>query len=508
MKTPANLEPWRDETPATRADRLTQGCESEQLHLSGAIQPYGAMLGVHPTSRRILHASINLGQFIGTEASALIGRSIDECGWLPLLNGWTSAEAAGQRRSLGRVIDGTDGRIDATLIVGKELILIELERNDTLAEPIALHDYQRPLMTIPHDSSEFTEYHQILLRSFRAIAGFHRVMIYRFQEDWSGEVIAEMTAPGIGSYLGLRFPASDIPAIARNLYLINPSRMIPDAHARPVPVLSLESSPPDMTWSDLRSVSPAHLQYLTNMGVGASFSVPVRVAGKLWALVACHHLQPLVLSPEQRNACVALAGTYAMGVTSHIASRRLQMIDSLERRVDHVLEALSDYADPLDGIGTNHAALLEIMGACGIAMAVSNEVVIAGEGPDLDGISHIDTWFMNEFKETIFCCDRLAGLLPDQTMAFSAVSGVMAIKARSPRSGWVRLYWFRPAETQEVAWAGNPNKPAAENPSAVALSPRRSFERWVEIRNGSSRTWTNEDRIVASRFRSSLLRWI
>ena len=487
---------------------LVQGCESEQLHLSCAIQPFGAMLVIDGETHRITHASANLEAFVGLPAAASLGRSIDEIPWLSAHALSRLPAQMGMTLNLADVIKNSQARVDALVIRGQASILIELECNSVPAEPITLHNLQRPLMTAPRDTDEVLAYHQLLLRAFREITGFDRVMLYRFQEDWSGEVIAEATAPNSGSYLGLRFPASDIPAIARNLYMKNPSRMIPDATAEPVPVLGGDHEAPDMTWSDLRSVSPVHLQYLANMGVGASFSVPVRVAGKLWALVACHHSVKRNLSPDQRNACVTLASAYALGMTSHIASRRLQMMDSLERRIDGILGALADHPDPLDGIEANAQGLIEVLSAGGFAMAVGNDVVIAGEGPDVEGLGLLDRWFLNECKDSVFSTDCLAEFFPARTEILAAVSGMVAIKARAARSGWVRFYWFRPGEPQEVAWAGNPNKPVIENAGVIALSPRRSFERWVETKSGYSRPWSNEDRLVAGKFRNNLLRWL
>jgi two-component system, chemotaxis family, sensor kinase Cph1 len=489
---------------------LQQGCEEEKLHLSGHIQPFGAMLRVDVESMRITHASENLAEFVGTEARKILGRSIDETGWLSSQSFLKLPPQTGKTLVLTRVMEGAQGRIDALLIRGNSSILIELEKNSGLVEPIPIHQFQRSLMMPPHDRDELEEYHHNLLRAFQDITGYRRIMVYRFRDDWSGEVVAEATAPGMGSYLGLHFPASDIPAIARNLYMLNPSRMIPDATATAVPVIGIgaDATPPDMTWSDLRSVSPVHLQYLSNMGVAASFSVPIRVAGKLWGLVACHNLQPRVLSPDQRNACVGLCSTYALGITSHFASRRLQMLDSLERRVDKIFQTLAEFPDPLDGIESNSQMLIDVMSAQGFAMAISDNVVISGEGPDLEALAHLDHWFVEECQESLTCIDHLADIFPQQPGLMGPISGMMAIKAKTLRSGWVRFYWFRPAEVQEIAWAGNPNKPMLENAGAIALSPRRSFDRWIENRSDFSRPWNNEEKMIASKFRNNLLRWL
>ena len=482
--------------------KLIQGCESEQLHLSGAIQSFGALLCMDAQTYQVTHASANLAEYIGIAPGDILGRSVIESNLLSPQNLASLSDQPGQTQAV--IIHN----LDAQLIRGRNCIVLEIEHNNLAAELIGIQHYHRPLMNPPHDSDELVEYHHILLKAYQELIGFQRFMIYRFHEDWSGEVIAEVTAAGMGSYLGLHFPASDIPAVARNLYMINASRMIPDTLAPVVPVLGLSAEPPDLTWSDLRSVSPVHLQYMNNMGVGASFSVPIRVAGALWGLVACHNQTPLTLSPYTRNACVALCNAYALGLTSHIASRRLKVLDSLDRRVDRVMETLARHSDPLDGIESNSRVLMDELAAQGFAMAVKDNVVIAGEGPDLDGIAEIDNWFLNDCKELLYSSNHLVEIVENLPQVLALVSGMMAIKARSPRSGWVRVYWFRPAEPQEIAWAGDPNKPITENAGAIALSPRRSFERWVETRIDYSRPWSNEEKLIASKFRSSLLRWL
>ncbi len=489
-------------------EQLLQGCEAEQLHLSGAIQSFGAMLRIDANSLIVTHASANLKDFVGTDPTALLGRSIDESGWLTAQQIAMLVTQVGQTSAIRGVIDDTLGRVDALLIRGEGCILMELERNNTPSEPIALQQLQLSFLSAPQNHEEMEHFHQLLVSAFRQIIGFDRIMIYRFALDWSGEVIAEATASGVGSYLGLRFPASDIPAIARNLYMINPARMIPDARAAVVPVLGVDASIPDLTRSDLRSASEVHLVYLANMGVIASFSVPIRLNGQLWGLVACHHHLAQVLTPDQRHACVVLTNTYALGLSSFASGQRLKTIDNLDRRIEGVLEKLAAYADPLDGIETNGQALMDALGAQGFALAIKDNVVINGEGPDVDELAVIDDWFVNHCKNLILNTDHLADLFPYHEPVLSAASGMMAIKAQSPRSGWVRFYWFRQAEPQQVAWAGNPNKPISENVGAIALSPRRSFERWVEIKSDYSRPWTREEQIVASKFRNNLLRWL
>jgi light-regulated signal transduction histidine kinase (bacteriophytochrome) len=486
---------------------LVNHCEQEQLHLSGAIQAWGALIRFDAQGKAT-HASANLADFIGITPTAAISGIVD---WNWLLGTPTSlpADPGAQIQRYG-VHEPNDGHLDIRLIRDAQGgILAELERtapND--GHVIDLHGLQRPLMHIPDTETGLTAYYTALLDGIFALTGFDRLMIYRFHEDWSGEVVAEKTTPTLGSYLQLRFPASDIPAIARQLYLLNPCRHIPDARADSVPLMGRENNQADLTHTDLRSVSPVHLVYLGNMGVGASFSLPIRVAGKLWGLVACHHRVPHSLSAARRQACTTLVSAFSLGLSSWLASRRMQMVDSLDRRVDKILEAIAQYPHPLDGIELSGQALIDALGAEGFALAVGDEIVLVGNTPHLDEMGPIDAWFMERWQESLFATDRLSDTFSDNPLLLAVASGLMAIKANSPRSGWVRFYWFRPEEPYSVTWAGNPNKPMTENAGVVMLSPRRSFEKWVEVRTGYSRPWSDADRMTAAKFRNTLLRWL
>ncbi|MGF7209152.1 light-regulated signal transduction histidine kinase (bacteriophytochrome) [Skermanella aerolata] len=492
----------------TSLEALVQRCEAEQLHLSGAIQSFGALIRIDTVSGTITHVSANLADIVGVETDAVLGRSRGCFSWLQGDAFGTLSGQPGKSVVIRNIIDRGGIKVDGLAIQGTGCILVELERSSRGFGTVSAQRLQTPLLRVPYDEDELARHHELLTQAFREVTGYDRVMIYRFHDDWSGEVIAEATTEKLGGYLGLRFPASDIPAIARDLYMLNPSRIIPEAASKPVPVLGVDPAPPDLTWSGLRSVSPVHLEYLGHMGAGASFSVAIRVAGRLWGLVACHHLTARMLSPEHRAACVSLANAYSLGLTSHLASRRFQSMDSLGRRIAKILDVLAEHDDPLDGIASVAEQLRKIMSAQSFAMAAGDDVVIAGDGPDLDGMGIVDDWFLNESRAAVVITDHLGDIFHDQPLLLAVISGMAAVKARSPRSGWVRFYWFRPAQPQEVVWAGNPNKHIVEKAGVAMLSPRRSFEKWIEVKAGYSRPWTVEEKIAAGKFRTMLLEWL
>ena len=482
-------------------------CEAEQLHLSGAIQSCGVLLHVDAAGS-LSHVSANATEVLGLDVRTLLAQPVSRFDWLQ-----QAIDQLGMDEGASMICPGTADNEGSLM----DLRLVrcadggahaEIQRA-VMGEPLPdFHALQRALFRIPEDEAALEAYCVSLVDSIVRLTGYHRAMIYRFRDDWSGEVVAEKTSPELGSYLGLRFPASDIPAIARQLYLLNPWRHIPDTRAASVPLVAAQDAPLDLTYTDLRSVSPVHLIYLANMGVGASFSLPIRVANRLWGLVACHHLEPRALSLSCRQACANLTSSFSLGLSSHLASRRIQKIDSLERRVDRILEYVSLHPDPLDGIEANGSILMEAMGAEGLATIIGTDVILLGSTPSLDEMEMIDAWFVGQWSENLFASDHLGELFSDNPLLLSVAAGMLAVKTSSPRSGWVRFYWFRPEEAYEVAWAGNPDKPTVENAGAVMLSPRRSFEKWVEMRTGYSRPWTNEDRMTAAKFRTALLRWL
>lgn len=484
---------------------LLNTCEMEQLHLSGAVQGFGALLRVAHASDRVTHASANLEALTGLTPAEVLDRPFEELGW-PLDKALSCLpDRPGANSLLLHAMQGPGGWLDAHLSSDGSGTLVELEPSATEMDPLAKMNVHQWLVDLMAVSSSAEELNRRIVKGIRAITGFDRVMLYRFAEDWSGEVIAEATTPELGSYQGLRFPASDIPAIARNIYLLNPVRIIPDVSATPVPITSLDHTVPDLTWSALRSVSPVHLQYLTNMGVEASLSIPVKITGKLWGLLACHNRLPRYIHASDRQHCIDMVRTYALSLTAYNANQRLRFIDSADDRVERVLEILTKEPDLWQGVDIHNRLVSGLVAADGVVLAMGERRVYFGETPETPLLDKLDRHFLG-IKELILSTDHLATLLPGEDLG--RISGMLAIKANVHQSRVIRLYWFRQELPRQVKWAGNPNKPMLEDEAAGILTPRRSFERWVELKRGHSAPWSTDQTIVALKFRSALLRWL
>jgi light-regulated signal transduction histidine kinase (bacteriophytochrome) len=342
----------------------------------------------------------------------------------------------------------------------------------------------------------------------RVLTRFDRVMVYRFDTDWHGEVVAESRAEGVDSFLGMHFPASDIPAQARALYTRNTLRLIANASAEPVPlvpaVVPSLGRPLDLSGAALRSVSGVHLEYLANMGVAASFSLSLLKDGALWGLIACHHHAPLHLSPATRRACDVLARLLALQLASE---ERAAASAELARRaglLSQLVEHLSAQAATLSkALPREGELLLGLTGAGGAALLLGEAPVLLGDTPSRQEVEALARWLAEQRFEATFHSERLARLYPSAAGYADVASGLLAVRLDpvAPRFA----LWFRPELVRTVTWAGNPQKPVVPGPGAHRLHPRGSFEAWSETVRGASAPWTPADLATATAFRGALV---
>ena len=482
--------------------RFLEGCETEKLHRSGAIQPHGGLL-VADRDGRVSHASANVGAFLGVPPQDWLGRPLPA--ELAGLAEGLGAAPGSRRTSDGRV-DGVAGPLDTVATRGAAgEIVLELmpHREADEARRPAVPSLPEP----PADAAALDAARQALVERVAALTGFQRVMFYLFREDGDGEVVAEARQPeAYGGYLGLRFPASDIPLIARALYTKNPWRLIPDATAEPVAVLGRTAEPPDLTWSDLRSVSPVHRVYLANMGVVASLSFPVVINGVLAALVAAHHREARVLSSARLEQVATLTRGHAFAFAGYQSQHRIRLLDGMGYRFEAVRAVLHRHGDLFSGWPELSAWLLREFRVDGALLCLGDECCTAGTTLEPAALEVLDEWFCERQGEFVWSADSLARQLPG--FPLSEIAGVLAVRVGGREGRGLRLYLTRAEHVHEVAWGGNPEKPVEFHDGALGIAPRHSFEKWIEKRLGYSRAWDNEARLLALKLRELLLREI
>ncbi|MBB4482941.1 HWE histidine kinase domain-containing protein [Rhizobium etli] len=482
-------------------------CDREPIHQLGSVQPFGFLLAVS-SDWIAVRASANLVEFLGIAQADALGRPVASLitpeALHTIRNKLTTLRGPDVERIFGVVLTPGQDRFDLAVHMNEDLVIIEGERcQDARRDSSSLS--MRSMMSRLDHTETMEAFFREGARQARALTGFDRVMVYRFDEDGSGEVVAEAARAGIGSFLGLHYPASDIPVQARALYLRNLFRIIADVDAVPVPILphlDEHGQPLDLSMSVLRSVSPIHIEYLKNMGVGASLSISIVVDGKLWGLFACHHYGPRLPSAQSRSTAELFGQMFASRLESRERRLALDYETKARRIADRLLTAVADNASLLDDPAWLVEALAEAIPADGIGVWINGRLALAGIGPDEKGFAALVRHLNRTAAGRIYAVDRLADTYPDLEVD-GAVAGMLAIPiSRSPRD---YLVLFRQELVRTVRWGGDPHKPVEYGPNGPRLTPRKSFEAWSELVRGRSLPFSEAERRVAETIRVTLI---
>jgi chemotaxis family two-component system sensor kinase Cph1 len=474
-------------------------CEKEPIHIPGAIQPHGVLLALKEPELTILQISNNTFHFFGIHPQELLNQPLsrlldaeqvnflkDGCSQedLQFIN---PIEFIIKTNNELRHFDGIVHRLDKVLIL--ELELTGSEKNNAFFK--FYHLVKLSISKI-QGASSLKELSQVLVKEVRKISGFDRVMLYRFDENWHGQVIAEEKPEYLTAYLGLHYPASDIPQQVRELYIQNWLRLIPDInyqHTAIVPVNNpLTDQPLNLSGSVLRSVSPLHVEYLRNMGVTASMSISIMKDKKLWGLIACHHQTPKYIPYEIRNACEFLGQITSLELATKEVCEDVAYKMQLKSVQTKLVKYMSDEKNFIDALTKNDPNILNLVNAQGATICSHGEYFTVGNAPKKQDIQNLLEWINQNPHEEIFYTDRLSKVYPEAEKFRNVGSGLMVLSiSQSPQN---YVLWFRPEVVQTVNWGGNPNKPVevTENGS-VCLSPRKSFALWKETVRSQSLPW-------------------
>lgn len=484
-------------------------CDREPIHVPGSVQPFGFLLAL-VSDFTICMASENAPDYLGGDIGGLLQQPIaavlSPAGVAAIRSrvDYLSGPDAVERifgidlLGKGRLFDLAIHFSGAYLVVEAEPSLIESGANSG--------ELVRLMLGRIRKTTSMADLAQEAARQLKLLTGFDRVMVYRFHPDGSGEVIAEVAGPGLEPFLGLHYPASDIPRQARQLYQRNWLRIIADINAAPAPLLSTpvhNAGLLDLSMSVLRAVSPIHIEYLRNMGVAASMSVSILRDGKLWGLFACHHYAPHHLSFEKRTAAELFGQMYSW----LLEARERETDIAYETRAHHIQERLIERAAAqahskraiLDFV----ADYRQMIECDGIAVWSDDEITLDGETPTEAEVQDL-IGFINRTSPGRICASAEIAKIYAAGEAFRArAAGFLAIPiSRTPRDC---LIFFRREMLRSVNWAGDPHKTYSEGPLGARLTPRKSFELWQQTVAGQAKPWTAADLRIAESLRVTLL---
>jgi light-regulated signal transduction histidine kinase (bacteriophytochrome) len=486
-------------------------CDREPIHIPGSIQPHGVLLVLDRHALEVEQVAGDARLLLGIDPQRTLGQPL-----AALLDAEATQFVAERLAATAEFIApltrlGVHSRLgaptlDVTLHAIGRSALLELEPahrgggGDSIAQLKALLAAVQATASVEQSCAAAAV-------ALRAATGFDRAMVYRFLPDQSGVIVAEDARAGLESFLGLHYPASDIPQQARELYRRNWLRTIADIDYVPAPLLPAVNrrtrQPIDMSYCALRSVSPIHIEYLRNMGVSASLSASIVIGDQLWGMLVMHHYTPRRLSADVRNACETFAQIFSLHVDAksqaEVSAQRLQTRRELELR----LGGIGDARDI--GAIIERWDLPRYLGAAGAVVYLDGRQHRIGKTPASVDVDALLRW-LNGINRPLFASAQLSAQYPPAAAFAELASGLVAVRlSREPLD---YVLWFRPEFGRTVRWAGDPSSSVKVGPLGQRLTPRGSFAEWLEVTRMQSQPWSEVDLEAAEALRVALLEWV
>lgn len=478
-------------------------CAKEPIHIIGKTQAHGVLLACDAKTLKITQVGENTAEFFGIPHQDLLEQPV--------------SKLLGSReiQKLEKVISSKEDSVPQEVEINDtRFLMLAHEAHghlildfEPLLEAPDPYFFQRQLTRILNrfqTAKSIEKLSRSATKLIKKVFAYDRVMIYRFDEQWNGEVIAESKLEEMESWLGLHYPATDIPAQSRELFLKHRVRIITDVTYNPVPIAPkispVTGEPLDISRSTLRAVSPIHIEYLQNMKVGASLSAAIVVRGKLWGLIACHHNSAKFLDFYQRESVRFLAQMFSTEVTLHETSGLISRSEQSERVRRQLVVQMKTQKDIVAALNRDTVNFTQLISCGGGALYIKDDWEVSGHTPSKEQLDSLLENFIKKQPKSLFWTRNLSAVFPEAETYKETASGIMSLKISENKF----IFWFRPEEIEEVTWGGNPENKAFYNEEEQRLSPRKSFEKWSERLTGISEEWHELDRNIARALRENI----
>ncbi|MCG6135978.1 MAG: ATP-binding protein [Nostoc sp. LLA-1] len=463
------------------------------IHIPGSIQPHGVLVALN-NQLEIQQVSNNTQEYLGKDVDDLLGQPLSY-----LLN---AKQVAAVKQCLGKKV-GSVKAIEVTINTlnceryfygithrTEDCVILELEPKDTASE-LSFLEFQAltgEAIAQMQKTSNLTEFLHLVAEKISNITEFDRVMVYQFDQQGAGSVVAEVKCEDLPPYLGLHYPATDIPAPARELYQRCWLRFIPDINAQPIQLLPQKHPPLDLSYSTLRSFDACCAEYHQNMGVTSLLVISLIQNQQLWGLISCHHQTLKYLPYEVQKMCEFLGQIASSELAHKISHSEWDYKVKLKLLQSELLESISQADNFIDALIKPEIRLLDLVSASGAAVCLDNEITLVGTTPNIHQVRALIEWADTQVNDNLFASDSLPQLYPEATAFKDAASGLLLLRISKVRRYYI--LWFRPEVIQTVNWAGNPNDSLkVEADGSVTLCPRKSFAAWQETVRLTSLPW-------------------
>lgn len=498
-----------------RPDYDATFCGKLPLHQTNLIQPHGVLFVLEKKGQHILQVSENCTELLAQTAQEVNGqlfaRLLSEQSrqqFMALL----SATITG-KLPITLSFAHKAGELLALVHEQAEMIFVEVEVPRFFSEKgksfLQVFQQLKKVIAEVEAAETVQDVVRLVAAEVKWLSGFDKVMVYSFDEDWNGTVVAEEMEEGMDSYMGLKFPASDVPKPARDLYLKNPYRLIPDRTYTPVrlyPLLNpLTHAFSNLTDCDLRSVATVHLEYLKNMEVTASMSTRIVHNGKLWGLIACHHRTAKYLSFEQCSVFELLSNVISAKISLLLNQQAFTEREELSGLLNQMIEQLYRHDYLHSALHENKQLLLRLLRANGVALCMNGRIEAIGETPHHTEIESVCFFLHGTMFSGVYHQPSLPKEFDEATHFSDKASGILALPIQADKSHYIMA--FRPEAVREVSWGGNPNEAVQFDPGTTVYHPRHSFDVWRETVRQTAIPWKPEEIAVAEAFRNSVVEY-
>jgi len=472
-------------------------CDKEPIHIPGRIQSHGFLVSIDAHSLLIAHVSENIKSFLQIDAQALLDAPLEQLEQL-LENDLQIS----QLFKLGESLQSfeTISPLPVQIRGNSYYLIISFSGPFYLLEfePVTIqYDLQNKIGKSVSEILSGKNLRSLLnntAKEIKEIIHYDRVMVYKFLEDGHGEVIAEVKEEALEPFLGLHYPASDIPKQARELYKLNFTRIIADVNSTSAAIAALHESAAalDLSHSVLRAVSPIHIQYLKNMGVESSFSISLIAHGELWGLIACHNYSPKFIDYKAREAAKLIGKIVSSALEYREDEEETEQNNNYQEAMNFLTQQLSKDESIVSSLSKQHYSIRDINAASGVAMVFEHEVTTIGETPDASQLRELFDWLKVTMNDSVYYTHRLPEVFNPAKEYKKIGSGIIACILSKDLDEMI--VWFKPEQITAIKWAGNPDKPVMQSENGLmSLSPRNSFETFSESVENTAFKWTKNE---------------
>ncbi|MFA9189582.1 ATP-binding protein [Flavobacterium sp. FBOR7N2.3] len=478
-------------------------CENEPIHIPGSIQPHGLLIGL-TKEFKIVFCSENISEFLSFRHTEVLGKDFKDVFGS---ENFSIIKDSSLKENVLQVKMELEKKIFQCFFhQSNDYYVFEAEPSKVGVEEITdVYNQTLQFINYMNTTQSLKSLCQMVAKETRSLTGYDRVMVYRFDKEYNGEVYAECCREDLEPFLGLHYPHTDIPVQARELYMRNVLRLITDIDYTPVPIYTIDDDGNknlDLSLSVLRSTSPIHVEYLKNMGVGATLTISLIHQGKLWGLIACHHYSSKNLTPEIRLAA-QLQGQF---ITSQIDVRQSNEEYEVSRKTNNALEKVTGFDLPpimesFKIISVN-PELLKLCNASGVSLYINGEVYKNGVTPPGNIIPSLSSWLSEYSNEGSFVTEKIVDFVPAMKSVWDKVSGVIYYSLGKNNS----IIWYRTETITEVNWGGDPTKAIVKDENG--LHPRNSFAKWKQVNKNKSTPWLHPELNAAAKYAHALQKQI